>query len=72
MRDEFGASYAASLASDLVVGALDGRTADAALAAGVPPQQVWRAVCDAAGVPPERRLGRDRPTRRGPGVSLPD
>lgn len=72
MRDEFGAGYAASLARDLVVGELSGRTADDALAAGVPPKEVWRAVCEAVGVPLERRLGRDRLPRRGPGVSLPD
>ncbi|TGO05897.1 hypothetical protein SERN_0089 [Serinibacter arcticus] len=28
---------------------LDGRTADEALAAGVPPREVWEAVCDATG-----------------------
>ncbi|MEO7070674.1 MAG: DUF3046 domain-containing protein, partial [Nostocoides sp.] len=38
---------------------LDGRTADAALAAGVPPRAVWLALCEAMDVPERRRLGRD-------------
>ncbi len=57
MDDEFGAGYAASVAHDQVLGALGGRTADEALAAGVPPADVWEAVCAAMDVPPSRRLG---------------
>lgn len=63
MEDEFGAAYARTLASDQVIAALDGRTALEALDAGVRPRNVWVAVCDALGVPPERRHGRDTRTR---------
>ncbi|PWD50057.1 DUF3046 domain-containing protein [Serinibacter arcticus] len=49
MEQVFGASYARSLGGDLVMSALDGRTADQALEAGVPPREVWEAVCDATG-----------------------
>ena len=38
-------------------------TADAALQAGHSPRTVWLDVCDLQGVPPERRLGADRPIR---------
>ncbi|MCL2803389.1 MAG: DUF3046 domain-containing protein [Micrococcales bacterium] len=67
MDRAFGATYAKSLASDLVIGALGGRTAEEALAGGTPPRQVWDALCDAmevgddlrwayrAPVPPKRR-----------------
>jgi hypothetical protein len=59
MDDEFGAAYAGSLARDHVIGALDNRTVVQALADGVPPRQVWEALCDEMDVPRERRLGRD-------------
>lgn len=66
LADEvFGAGYSRSLAADLVLGALDGRTVDAALDAGVPPRDVWVALCDATDVPEERRWGQQR--RRRPG-----
>jgi hypothetical protein len=61
----FGSGYSRSLASDLVLGALDGRTVDAALAAGVPPRDVWVALCDATDVPEERRWGQQRRRRHG-------
>jgi hypothetical protein len=59
MDDEFGAGYSRVLSSSLVLAGVGNRTADQALAAGVPPRQVWFAVCDVQDVPPERRLGRD-------------
>jgi hypothetical protein len=59
MEDEFAAAYARTLAGDHVIAALDGRTALEALSAGVRPREVWIAVCDAMGVPPERRHGVD-------------
>ncbi len=66
--EEFGASYAASLARTHHVHALDSRTVDEALESGVPPRTVWLALCDDMDVPEERRLGRDvRPGRAGPG-----
>jgi hypothetical protein len=59
MDDEFGAGYSRVLSSTLVLAGVGGRTADQALSAGVPPKQVWLALCDIQDVPPERRLGRD-------------
>ncbi|WP_024366756.1 DUF3046 domain-containing protein [Arthrobacter sp. TB 26] len=59
MDDEFGAGYSRVLSSSLVLAGIGGRTADQALSAGVPPRQVWLAMCEVQDVPPERRLGRD-------------
>ena len=59
MDDEFGAGYSRVLSSSLVLAGVGGRTADQALSAGVPPRQVWLAVCEVQDVPLERRLGRD-------------
>ena len=61
--DEFGASYAASLAQSLHMAALGGRTAAEALDAGLPPREVWLALCDAMDVPENRRHGLDKPPR---------
>lgn len=66
MGDEFGPTYAVSLARDLALDALGGRTAEQALDAGVPPRQVWLALCDAQDVPESRRHGKDvRPRKTG-------
>jgi hypothetical protein len=55
MNARFGEAYADSMARDLVIAQLGGRTVHTALAAGEEPQVVWNAVCDAADVPlPER------------------
>lgn len=59
MDDEFGAGYSRVLSSSLVLAGVGSRTADQALSAGVPPRQVWLALCEVQDVPPERRLGRD-------------
>lgn len=59
MDDEFGAGYSRVLSSSLVLAGVGGRTADQALSAGIPPRQVWLALCEVQDVPPERRLGRD-------------
>jgi hypothetical protein len=64
MEYEFGAAYARTLAGDQVIASLDDRTAAQALADGVPPREVWAAVCKAMHVPPERQLGRDAAARR--------
>lgn len=61
MDDEFGPAYSRVLADRQVLGALSGRTAAQAIEAGVPPKQVWAVICDVMDVPPERRLGSDRP-----------
>jgi len=59
--DEFGAAQGRVLVRDLVVDDLGGRTAEEAVAAGVPVGEVWLALCRANDVPPERRHGRGRP-----------
>ncbi len=64
VEDEFGAAYGRSLAHDQVLLALGDRTPLQALDAGEDPKRVWLALCDAMDVPPQRRLGRDRPPRR--------
>lgn len=51
MTARFGAAYADSVARDLVIASLDGRTVVDALAAGVEAAEVWRAVCEAVEVP---------------------
>ncbi|RLV57031.1 DUF3046 domain-containing protein [Aeromicrobium phragmitis] len=44
MEHHLGASYASSWASQQSISSLGDRTVDEALDAGVPPQQIWRAV----------------------------
>ncbi|MFE6995070.1 DUF3046 domain-containing protein [Microbacterium sp. NPDC057659] len=53
--DEFG-TRATTLTQDLVLGSL-GRTAVEALDAGVPPREIWLALCEEADVPASRRYG---------------
>lgn len=55
MAEEFGQVRAEMLASDHVVAALGGRSANAALDAGVDPKRVWIAMCEEFDVPAERR-----------------
>jgi hypothetical protein len=55
MRAQFGDVYAASVAKDHVLAGLGGRTVDQALAEGVEPKAVWRAVCEAFEVPERSR-----------------
>ena len=55
MREQFGDSYAASVARDFVLAGLGGRTAEQALADGVEPKAVWLAVCEAFDVPERLR-----------------
>ncbi len=69
MDAEFSPGYARSIARDQVIGALGGRTAEQALAAGTRPREVWEALCDALDVPPERRLGPDLREPAGGGTS---
>jgi hypothetical protein len=56
VEDEFGAQ-ASTVISDLVLSDVGGRTAVEALAAGVPPREVWLALCAETDVPAERRYG---------------
>lgn len=53
--DEFGAR-ANALTHDLVLGGL-GLTARDALDAGVPPREIWLALCAETDVPADRRYG---------------
>ena len=56
MDDEFG-SYGRVLAHDVVLGKLDGFTAEGAIAAGVPTREIWLALCEVQDVPEARRYG---------------
>ena len=55
MATEFGEVRADMLARDHVFSSLGNRTVDQALEAGLGTKEIWRAVCDAFEVPPERR-----------------
>ncbi|HWI29922.1 MAG TPA: DUF3046 domain-containing protein [Microbacterium sp.] len=56
---EFGARGPALL-SDLVLSDVGDRTASAAIDAGVPPREVWLALCAETDVPLARRHGAGR------------
>jgi hypothetical protein len=64
VHDEFGAQ-AATVVRDLVLSDVGGRTAVEALDAGIPPRDVWLALCVETDVPPERRYGVGRLEPRG-------
>jgi len=55
MADRFGPAYAESVARDITIGQLGGRTASEALAAGVPAKEVWLAVCEVFEIPAKDR-----------------
>lgn len=55
MTVALGPGYAESWAHDFVIGALGGKTVDEALAAGLDPKVVWRAVHRELGLPPSAR-----------------
>jgi hypothetical protein len=55
MREQFGDSYADSVARDYVLAGLGGRTVEQALADGVEAKTVWRAVCAEFDVPERLR-----------------
>ncbi len=55
MREQFGDTYAASVAKDHVLARLGERTVDQALADGEDAKTVWRAVCDEFKVPQHLR-----------------
>lgn len=57
VSDEFGSAYGSVLTRDVVLEEVGGRTADQALAAGVPAREVWLALCRAQDVPPNRWYG---------------
>ena len=62
--DEFGAR-ADALTRDLVLGDI-GMTAQDALDSGVPPREIWLALCVETDVPSERRYGVGRREPRRP------
>jgi hypothetical protein len=55
MDEALGPAYARSWASMFVLTDLGGRTVNDALAAGVSPKEVWRAVWAALGLPARER-----------------
>ncbi|GAA2091050.1 DUF3046 domain-containing protein [Actinomadura alba] len=55
MKQQFGDTYAASVAKDYVLAELGGRTVDQALAEGEPAKRVWGAVCATFEVPDRLR-----------------
>ena len=57
MGDEFGDVQGRALVRDLVLGSLDGLTAQDALDRGVAAKTVWAALCEAMDVPSSRRHG---------------
>ncbi|WP_462417240.1 DUF3046 domain-containing protein [Kytococcus sp. Marseille-QA3725] len=66
MADEFGVAMAGHIRGNHVLSSVPGdRTVDGALADGVSPREIWRAVCDDFDVPEERRWGRDPGRRPG-------
>ncbi len=62
LEDEFGSANAGVIASSLELPGLKA-TAQDALAAGIDPRVVWKAVCDLHDIPTERRLGKDTAPR---------
>lgn len=58
---EFGGRYGAVVTRDTHLAELEGRTAEEALAGGVPAARVWIALCIAEDVPESRRHGRGLP-----------
>ena len=60
IKDEFGDGYGRVLTADLILPSY-GRTAEQALAAGVPARDVWFALCVETDVPEHRRYGAGLP-----------
>ena len=56
---EFG-PRASALLFDLVLPTIQDRTAAQAIADGVPPRDVWDALCEEMDIPAERRYGAGR------------
>ena len=54
---EFGRASSRTLVRDHVLAQLGNRTAEQALAAGVPPREVWLALCQDLDVPEQRWWG---------------
>jgi Protein of unknown function (DUF3046). len=67
IADQFGAAYGQVLMHDLVLSGLGQRTAEQAIAAGVPTRDVWLALCAATDVPKSRWYGAGKPAPRPAG-----
>ncbi|MCS5720829.1 DUF3046 domain-containing protein [Herbiconiux sp. CPCC 203407] len=65
IAEEFGDAYGQVVTRDLVLVDLGDHTAEHALRSGIPPREVWLAVCRAADVPPQRRHGAGLPAQPG-------
>ncbi|NUU08046.1 DUF3046 domain-containing protein [Leifsonia sp. C5G2] len=61
VSDEFGAGYGQALMTDLVLPDLGNRTPKEAIADGLPPRDVWIALCKETGVPPSHWYGAGKP-----------
>lgn len=57
VTEEFGEAFGVALLRDLILDDLGDVSCEQALAAGVPPRQVWRALCRSCDVPESRRYG---------------
>ncbi|MFN8076939.1 MAG: DUF3046 domain-containing protein [Kineosporiaceae bacterium] len=57
VEEEFGGAYGRMLVREHVLRGLSGRTAEQAIADGVPVREVWLALCEELEVPPARRWG---------------
>lgn len=63
VEQEFGDAYGRSLVRRHAIHALDDRTAEEAVAAGLPVRRVWDALCDDLEIPVERRFLQGRRAR---------
>ena len=54
---EFGGDYGRALVRDVVLGELGDRTAERAIADGIPTKDAWLALCRAMDVPQDRWYG---------------
>ena len=57
VAEEFGPEYGRALTRDLVLDGLGDRTAEQAVAVGLPSRDIWLALCLAMDVPQDRWYG---------------
>lgn len=55
MEEALGPAYSRTWAHSFVMSSLGGRTAEEALAAGIPTKQIWKAVWEALELPATQR-----------------
>jgi hypothetical protein len=68
VEETLGVGHGRSVAEDLVLTPVGGRTAVQALADGVPPRQVWDAICDEMELGEAARWHHRRDPKEGPGA----